>query len=317
MKSKKSPALTWFYILVTYIFLQFGWWAYLMLDLNASNTHLKTEVTLLKSNSVEETHSTEVKLNNDLNKKRIMVIGEGTVFLILLSLGIIKVLNTFKKDAELAQQQNNFLLSITHELKSPMASNRLQLETLLIRDLDKDKQKQILKSAIEDIDRLNALVDNILLAAQLDQSKFELSKEKINVSELLFTILRNKNIRSEIEKDVLANLDKIYFTSIVLNLVENAFKYSPENSEVKIELKKQDQGISLSVADQGIGIPASERQNIFEKFYRIGKEDTRKTKGTGLGLYIVKSLVDQHNGSIRVKGNTPKGSVFELFLPFE
>ena len=90
-RPKKSPALTWFYILVAYIFLQFGWWAFLMLDLNSSNTKLKTEITLLKSPSVEETHAAEVKLNNDLAKKRFMVIGEGTVFLILLSLGIIKV----------------------------------------------------------------------------------------------------------------------------------------------------------------------------------------------------------------------------------
>ena len=100
------------------------------------------------------------------------------------------------------------------------------------------------------------------------------------------------------------------------NLIENALKYSPKQTTITIGLKKEGDKIALTIADEGVGIPKEERLNIFTKFYRLGNESTRTTKGTGLGLYIVKEIVDHHKALIEVHSNTPKGSVFKiLFKP--
>ena len=108
------------------------------------------------------------------------------------------------------------------------------------------------------------------------------------------------------------DIDRTSFPSIILNLFENAIKYSDEHSTITVSLKSQADKIMLAVADQGIGIDPKERGNIFQKFYRIGNEETRTTKGTGLGLYITDYLIKQHGGSISIKNNHPKGSIFEV-----
>ena len=199
----------------------------------------------------------------------------------------------------------------------------MQLQTLQKHELDRTKQKEIISNAIHDTDRLNNLVENILLAAKIDNSVYILHKEKVNLSELitenisqiLASFKYKQKIILDIEPNILMHIDKSSFPSIFLNLFENAVKYSNENSTIAIRLKKQNNKIILSVTDDGIGISDVEKANIFKKFYRVGNEETRKTKGTGLGLYIVKYLIEQHQGTITVKDNSPKGSIFDaVFL---
>lgn len=289
-----------------------------MFELNTEITRLKSEVVLLKSGSIEETVKAEKELHSILNKKRFMIIGEGSVFLIILLFGIIRVRKTFQKETQLAIQQSNFLLSVTHELKSPIASTRLQLETLLIRDIDKEKQKEILINAISDTDRLNALVENILLAAQIDKSNFVLHRQSVNVSQYITQLLARPGIagdhklHSAIQPDIFMEIDTINFASIILNLIDNARKYSSAGSKITVELKKPDEKIYLSVIDEGNGISGDEKKRVFEKFYRVGDEKTRTAKGTGLGLYIVNYLVVQHRGTIRIFDNKPKGAIFQI-----
>jgi hypothetical protein len=121
-----------------------------------------------------------------------------------------------------------------------------------------------------------------------------------------------RKVELNIEPNVFMEIDRTSFPSIILNLFENAVKYSPDDSTITLALKRQNGKIVLSLADEGLGISDEEKKNIFQKFYRVGNEDTRKTKGTGLGLFIVNYLVQQHNGLVSVKNNTPKGSVFEI-----
>ena len=128
--SKKSRPLFWFYLLVTYVLVQFVWWSYLMIDLNNEVVHLKTEINLLKGETLNEVFVKGNELNEKLHKRWLMISGEGLVFISLLLLGIYQIRKTFKKEGKLAQQQKNFLLSVTHELKSPIASTKLQLQTL-------------------------------------------------------------------------------------------------------------------------------------------------------------------------------------------
>lgn len=320
MKSTKTRPLFWFYILLAYTLVQFLWWSYLMVSLNNEIYRLKNELNLLKENSAEEIVLKGNELNHKLHQRWVMILGEGIVFAGILFLGIVQVRKTFKKETELAQQQQNFLLSVTHELKSPIASTKLQLQTLHKRELDREKQKEIISDAINDMERLNNLVENILLAAKIDNNVFALHKEKYNLSEYITEgmnqTLRTVNCRQKIvlniDPDIYLTIDRTTFPSIIINLFENAVKYSPSDTTITISLKKQNQKIIISVADEGTGVSEKEKTLIFQKFYRIGNENTRKTKGTGLGLYIVDYLVKQHGGAISVKNNTPKGSVFEV-----
>jgi len=267
---------------------------------------------------MDETIKSEKELHDVLKKKRIMIIGEGAVFFALLLIGIVQVRRSLRKEMQLARQQSNFLLSVTHELKSPIASARLQMETLLLRDISKEKQKEILTNAINETDRLNALVENLLLAAQIEKNSFSVHKQNMDISEYLVKLLSGPAVAAKhklqlvIQPGIHLNADRVNFASIVLNLVDNACKYSSADSSVIVELKKQNNCVILNVKDEGKGIPDEEKKHVFDKFYRIGNEETRSTKGTGLGLYIVKHLVEEHNGTIKISDNKPKGTCFQI-----
>ncbi|MFI5164140.1 MAG: sensor histidine kinase [Bacteroidia bacterium] len=322
MQSKNSRPLFLFYILVAYVLLQFGWWSYLMIEQNNEIYRLKSEINLLHHEDPQLVIEKGNELEKKLHARRMMIAGEGMVFIVLLLIAFLRVRNTFNKEAELASRQKNFLLSVTHELKSPIASVKLTLETLLKRDLEKEKQKEILSNAISDTDRLNNLVENILLASKIENSAFELHKENVNLSEYveegmkqtIQTFSPKQKTVLDIQPNIFFDIDKTIFPSIILNLFENAVKYSPANSMIKIILKEEGNGVILSVQDEGTGISTEEKKNIFKKFYRVGNEETRKTKGTGLGLYIVKYLAEKHNGTVVVKNNSPKGTIFEVIL---
>ena len=291
-----------------------------MVKQNNEISRLKSEVNVLKGESLNDVVDNGNKINESLHRRWIMIAGEGSVFVCLLLLGIYQIRKSFNKETALANQQKNFLLSVTHELKSPIASAKLQLQTLQKRELDRDKQKEIIANAINDTDRLNNLVENILLAAKIENNVFTSHKEEYNLSEYIAEGM-NQTIESfrykqkvvlDIEPNIFMKIDRMSFPSIILNLFENAVKYSSGNSTITVGLKKLNQKILLSVADEGLGITDEEKKYIFKKFYRIGSEETRKTKGTGLGLFIVDFLVKQHNGIISVRNNVPKGTIFEV-----
>lgn len=303
MQTNNTPrSLFLFYLLVSYVFVQFMWWAYLLFNLN-----------------------TKVYANtNELKSRWLMIAGEGLVFLTLMIFGIIRIRLNLKREAALANQQKNFLLSVTHELKSPIASIKLIFETIQKRDLDKSKLHEIAGNGNQDAERLNTLVENILLSTQFDNNNYKISKERVDLSSYinndvnkLKQVLTNHNIVTELENNIDFSIDSFNFHSIISNLIENAAKYSAKNSTIKVLLKKTGQTILLTVQDEGPGIIDEEKEKIFYKFYRIGNEETRNTKGTGLGLYIVKQLVEKHGGKISVKNNIPTGSIFEIIFETE
>ncbi len=215
----------------------------------------------------------------------------------------------------LARRQQNFLLSITHELKTPIATIKLYLQTLQKRVLDKEKQEEAYETMSFENDRLNTLVGKMLLAAKMEDATFALTKENVNLSSVIRHIAKrydNKNVNWElmITPEIFFNVDSESIETIVTNLIDNALKYG--GTSIHIQLTRKNGFIELSISDNGIGIATKEQEAIFDRFYRIGSEDTRKTKGTGLGLYIVKTLVKMHNGVITVSNNTPKGTIFNI-----
>lgn len=309
-------------ILFGYIILQFLWWEVLLVRQTSqiSNEQQKLlEITSTDANTLE-------KQITDLQTKKqnriYMIVGEGTVFLLLLLYAFYRIRKASNKEIELVNQQKNFLLSVTHELKTPIAATKLQLQTLLKhKQLDAAQQEQLLTNAINETNRLNRLIEDVLLANSAEKN-LVLNRENIDVSELTEQIVSNyfsdkkaKSIlKTEIQNGVPASVDKLLFPSIIINLIENAFKYSPDNSQVLISLNNHNGKLNLTVSDNGFGISEKEKVKIFDKFYRVGNEETRNTKGTGLGLYIVEKIVLAHNGTIEVQDNKPNGSVFKISI---
>ncbi len=322
MTGRRNRPLFFFYLLVCYVLLQFGWWTYLLVRNNREKATLQRELVLLQK--TQDMQVAELSIKNQERKQWMMIAGEGAVFLMLLVIGIVQTRNSFRREAELAERQKNFLLSVTHELKSPLASARLQHETLMRHTLSREKQIEILHDATEDIDRLHSLVDNILLAARIDNSTHLVHPERQNISQTISelaekartTTLRAHHFSVQLIPEIFVSFDAIALHSIVMNLLENAAKYTPAASRVDLTLQKNtNQQLVLAVADCGLGIAPEERGRVFEKFYRIGSEETRSTKGTGLGLFIVRHLVEIHHWEINVLGNTGGGTRFEIYIP--
>lgn len=319
------------YLVIFYMLIAFAWWSVLLYSKNKDAYHAK--VTLLKMGMVAEGiyHSDEnflqskdyLELTDKYQKQEWMIFGEASVFIISLVIGIWLINRGYNKEIEIAHQRRNFLLSITHELKSPIASIRLVLETFLKRKLSTEQIHRFGKNAIKDSERLNELVNNLLFAAKLE-SAYQPHLEPIHLDELtddLVDSLSEKFPKLIISKSIQENIsiiegDRIGMVSVITNLIENAVKYNfTDHPQINVKLFEEEGKIYLEIADNGIGISEKEKKKIFERFYRVGSEDTRTTKGTGLGLYIVAQIVKAHQGKISVEDNTPKGTIFKITLP--
>jgi len=250
-----------------------------------------------------------------------MVLGEGSVFIFLLFVGAYFIHASIKKEDKLKEQQQNFLMSVTHELKSPLAAIKLSLQTIVKRDLEKQVQTSLLNNSLKDIERLDDLVENMLLATKIESKTYSFPKEEFDLSDLVTKIIdrlqvhscgNQQIIKTNLTKDLKIIGDKFALSSVVTNLVENAVKYSGPCAEVTVELCQNDGKPILIVSDKGPGIPDGEKMHIFDKFYRVGDENVRKSKGTGLGLFIVKEVLQNHDADISVKDNTPQGAIFEV-----
>ena len=324
---KPKPFLL-FYLLAGYIFFQFAWWAYHIVDLNSEIYELKATIEKLSTKDPVEQDLNLNLLQDRLQTRKLMVWGEGAVFLVLLSLGIYYTYRSFVKEVRLSNQQKNFLLSITHELKSPLASIRLYLQTLQKRDLDPKREEAALEKSIAETNRLEKLVDNILLAANIESGSFPFQMEPFNISDLAHEVMNRMDSHYHstnpsdnpvqlirmIENDLTVMGDKDAISSVLINLVENAVKYSGYQGKVTIKLKQTGNGIVMCIEDTGVGMADDEMARVFDKFYRVENESTRKTKGTGLGLFIVKYIVESHRGQISIRNNQPKGCIFEVSL---
>lgn len=303
-RSKSERRLSMlFYLLTAYILLQFSWWAYLLVDLNT------------KYYSSGGSEAVRIKV--------LMVAGEGSVFLIFLLTGIYIMQRTIRKDISLVKQQRNFLLSITHELKTPLAAIKLCLQTMEKRkDLLEEQRLPLQRSAIENTERLHNLIDNVLLATRIESGQEVIQRERIDLSAdtnrickgVLKAVAGHIALECNVQEGLQSNMDGGAYESILVNLVENAVKYAG-NDAVKVSLLHDGQYIVLRVADHGPGIPQDQKERIFEKFYRMGNEETRTRKGTGLGLYIVKQLADLHGALVSVTNNEPRGAVFTVRFP--
>ena len=223
----------------------------------------------------------------------------------------------------MARQQQNFMLSVTHELKTPIAANKLYLQTLLKRSLSDEKRAEMIQKAIDETNRLELLVEQILTASRLEQEKMALQKEPVDL-ELFFTELiavQQKRfdtpIHLDLEKTGRLVTDKLVFATICNNLIENAWKYGATEKGIQVTVRGTESHCVILVRDFGKGIPAGQEKAIFRKFIRLENEETRSTKGTGLGLYIAYQFTKALNGKLLLLKTDGPGACFEISIPYE
>lgn len=255
-------------------------------------------------------------------RKQKQYIGEGLTILFLFLLGAIYVYRSLKKQLRYSNQQQNFMMAVTHELKTPIAITQLNIETILKRNLDPIQQKKMLEISLSETQRLDNLCNNILLTSQLDMGEYQSNTQEVDLSlivENTVNIFANRfpeiTFKTDIQEDLLIKGESVLLQLLLNNLIDNAIKYSNISTPITIILKAYENQIKLSVMDEGVGIPVADKEKIFEKFYRVGAEYTRSTKGTGLGLYLCKRIAIFHKAKLEVIPNTPKGSIFS-FLYF-
>ncbi|MCB9252960.1 MAG: HAMP domain-containing histidine kinase [Flavobacteriales bacterium] len=265
--------------------------------------------------TVEINPETVKKLQKELRLKKRSFAIEAILLTLLIATGIFGVYYSVSIVFDLNKQQNNFLLSVTHELKTPIAAIKLIGETMLKRKLPPEKQEELLGVILDNTTRLEDMTENMLTAMQMESNKYNIKKEELNLSEILENVKHNfalkNNMLGEIEEHISFYGDPVLLKMTINNLVENAIKYS-DNKPVELNLYEANDHIIIEVKDQGIGIDPSQRKKIFKRFYRIQDEETRETKGSGLGLFIVKQAVEKHKGKIIISDNTPSGTVFTL-----
>ena len=291
----KRQTNIFFYVLSAYVVLQFVWWGYHLIELSA-----------------------ELAEKENQPDRILMIIGEGSVFFLILLLGLWKIRSSILNDLRLSQRQSNFLLSVTHELKTPLASNKLYLQTLLKRSsLERKKQEELLNRAILENKRLEGMIENILTATRIENHVLNLRKEKTNLSDLLKETAEKwaterRKVSFNITPEIYCHVDSFVIETVLLNLLDNANKYAGKEANIEVYLYKENSIIYWGVKDDGNGVPEKFASAIFNKFVRIGNEETRIEKGTGLGLYIVRQLIHSHGGEIKYETNQPSGANFKI-----
>lgn len=305
-----------YWVFLTYMIAAFIWWYVSLEKQNNEIAAIKFQSIQLSDPSLAaKTHAIQ---DFQLRKTK-QFIGEGVTILLLFLLGAIYVYRSLMKQLLYADQQQNFMMAVTHELKTPIAISHLNIETLLKRDLDATQQLKLLEATLKETKRLDDLSTNILLTSQLDMGKYEADKQLVNLSELVRQTIKSFQERypsrvcnTMVEDAMEIQGEPLLIQLLINNLMDNANKYAPITEPIYIQLQTHQNTLQLIVKDQGPGIADAAKNKVFEKFYRLGSESTRTTKGSGLGLYLCKKIATFHNAQIQLTNNTPTGSIFTV-----
>ena len=317
LKQRKLKLITIIYwILLVYIIAALVWW---FIELESQNRQMTSfRIGMLKGDDPAYMQKV-ASIENERYRHFTQYLSEGLTFLLLIIIGAIYLYRAVRRQFRLQQQQENFMMAVTHELKTPIAITRLNLQTLQKHKLDEAKQDKLIASTLQEASRLDQLANNILVSAQFEGGRYTIHKEETDLSSIAEEAFEHALQRfpsrlwqQHIEEGIMILGDKVLLQMLINNLLENAYKYSPSGSSIDLILKKNPGNILLQVADEGTGIPSNEKPYIFDKFYRVGNEQTRSAKGTGLGLYLCKKISEDHNGKISVTDRPGGGSVFTV-----
>ena len=252
---------------------------------------------------------------------------EGGFFLAVLAAGVLVLWGVLRREADLLSRQQNFLAAVSHELRSPLASLRLTTETLLLRDLAAADRRELLDRNLEDLRRLERMIGNLLETNRLEQAKVEPRREPVDLAEavsLAFAELGHRNdggedlrIEVRIEDGLDLRADPVGLGTVLRNLIGNAIESAQAaGTRVEVVARRLGSTVQLEVLDDGVGFAPADGRRLFEKFYRPGSELRRDKKGSGLGLYLVRSFVTLEGGEVEASSEGPgRGATFRVTWP--
>ena len=251
------------------------------------------------------------------------------IFFLILVFTFMYIINTIIKQKKLSEIKNDFINNMTHEFKTPISTISLASEVLLHanEDASPERIKKYAKIIYDENIRMRGQVDRVLQVARLDRDEFSLTKTEFDLHQLVRNTVQHLCF-DECEKvttvnyhfdanQFILNADEMHIKNVVTNLVDNAIKYSSNGTSLEIQTNNKQEGILLSIEDNGIGMSKETVKHIFDKFYRIPTGNIHNVKGFGLGLYYVKNMVDAHGGHIEVNSEINKGSRFDIYLPLD
>ena len=263
-----------------------------------------------------------------LNWRRGVLAVLGVIFFLLLIAGM--VLNTIFLVREIRrnEQHDSFINAVTHELKTPVASIRLYLQTLQTRELDESKRREFYRIMLEDSDRLLQTIEQVLRAGSTGSRFNRLARTRVNLDDVARECVELARTRFHLPEEVLAYERRVAderpmvlgdpeeLKAAVWNLIDNAIKYSPAEVRIRVTLEELDGRLAVRVADRGVGISPAELKRIFRRFYRVPASVAMRTKGSGLGLFIVRSVARRHGGRAFAESEgAGLGATFTLQLP--
>lgn len=313
-KKRRITLIYFFYwFMVSYMIAALVFW---YIALNIQNEQItRFKVLSLDKDSISYTSNfSQIKVEEET--KTFQYIGEGLTFLLLIIAGAVVVFRMLRKQLLLSKQQKDFMMAITHELKTPISVLKLNLETMQKRKLDSERQNKLMMASLSETDRLNALCSNMLLLNEMDALGYVITKEDILLNDIISECINDHRSRNP-DRDFIAEVepglrligDHMMLKLALNNLLDNAIKYSSKNVPVVVKGWHSADAVNIQVIDEGEGISETDTKRIFEKFYRgAGK----RVKGTGIGLYVTKQIVNQNKGSLSFQPNRPKGSIFTI-----
>jgi signal transduction histidine kinase len=289
-----------------------GWWMY---------DHVRY------ARSVEARFASSDPVVSEDSESRInRVLWEGGFFLVVLIGGMAVLTRTVRHDAELRRRQQNFLAAVSHEFKSPLASIQLAAETLVLRSRDEDG-KRLGSRILADGERLLRMIDNLLDTTRLEEGRQRLTPQLTNLKAASDTAVAaiaerarasGVTLQVAVDEDLAVNVDPVVVETGLRNLLDNALKscIAAKSGSISVHGARDATGITLAVRDDGLGFPPEDAEMIFEKFHRLGDELRRATPGTGLGLYIVKRLVELSGGTVlAISAGANRGATVSMRWP--
>lgn len=291
-----------------YIVLQFLWWAWLLWRQDAELMALQKDM---------------VRTGPYRPHGLWMVVGEGTVVLILVLGGLLFTYRSIRRELALARTQHNFLLAASHELRTPLAGAKLHLQTLSREGLPPEMRSMLMDRTMDDLQRLETLTERVLMATRLEEPGVPLRQgehDLVDLSRAAITTAQQSygaghTIHLHAPARLHALVDPEAYRSVLDNLLENACKYAPPGTEVQVRLNEHDAMARLEVQDRGAGVPDADHERIFQRFVRRDAEETRTSKGMGLGLFIVRALVERMGGQVSIRNAAPHGAIFAATFP--
>ena len=309
---------------------EFAYEIELIHKVNGVNIPRNQLITIAEISPFFPMHQVRIQLRNEglidkFVKRRSWIYGMALALLLGgMILGVNLILRDISREEHLAQLRSDFVSNVTHELKTPLTSVQLFTESIILDRLNsEDDKKEYLRIILKETESLKRLINNILEFSKKERGKQEYKFEEVNVTSLVIMAINDLdywlvekgfNMQTKMEENVTVRVDPDALKQAIINLLSNAIKFSRSRKEILVGLKKESGVVRIEVVDRGIGIPDDQKDLIFEPFYRVRQKDAEDISGTGLGLTVVKEIVEAHHGKILVESQLNEGSKFTIIL---